>query len=197
MVAVVANVGLGPAAHGQPDTCPVAGGDSVEVTISSPAAGAPVSDRAHVTGRVRSPSTVFQVELFVGDSRRDRLLVDPPSDSVDFDLSWETSQPPTAEPATRVIRVVACGGNPGEGQLTRGTARVEVKVLAPTGTEVAVVRPTLGNAAQRRRPMPVRRWVGVVMFVPALAAMAYGLGRGPHRQRRRPASVSSPPTTDA
>ena len=90
LVAVLA--GLAPAAAvAELNTCPTTRTDAAKVTIDSPTTDADVSGTVEVKGRVESATGVFQVELFVGDARRDVAYLDPPATTTDFTLRWDTA----------------------------------------------------------------------------------------------------------
>lgn len=159
-------------AQAQPATCPAPDEEGAAVVISSPEAGAEVSGRIEVSGSVESGTALFQVELFVGDSRKDFAFVDPPVTATDFTLAWDASAA-AAGPAT--LRVVACAGSAEVGRLVRGSATVDVQVLpsppAPTRTLVEVAGEDDGSSVG---PSLI---AGAVIAVPAAAALAFALGR--------------------
>ncbi len=159
-------------AAAQPATCPAPEEESSEVVIVTPEAGADVAGRVEVGGRVESPTALFQIELFVGDSRKDFVVVDPPVTETDFTLVWDASA--TAGGPT-TLRVVACGGSADLGRLIRGSATVEVQVgaspPAPTRSLVEVAPP---EDESDRKPSPA---AGAVIAVPAALCLLLALGR--------------------
>ncbi len=158
-------------AAAQPSTCPSPDEEASSVVIASPEAGAEVAGRVEVTGSVESPTALFQVELFVGDSRKDFVVVDPPVTTTDFTLVWDASAVP-AGPST--LRVVACGGSADVGRLIRGTATVDVQVgaSAPAPSRTLVeVRPDDDEPGE---PSIV---AGAVIAVPAALCLLFALGR--------------------
>ncbi len=161
--------GLAPAAAvAEPNTCPTTRTDAATVTIDSPASDADVSGRVEVKGRVESPTELFQVELFVGDSRRDVIYLDPPATAGDFTLTWDTAGG-SSGPVT--ARIVACGGSPDGLSLIQGSASVPVKVQsvpAGAGNKALVVTESKGF-----RPASPSLVIGIVIAVPAVAGLLY------------------------
>lgn len=176
-VLVAAGVFLGPAPAGgaalaaQPATCPSPEEDAATVEVAAPEAGADVAGRVEVTGRVESPTGLFQVELFVGDSRKDFMVVDPPATTTDFTLVWDASG---ARPGPATLLVVACGGSAELGRLVRGTATVDVQV----GASAAGPGRTLVDVPPEDDSIPGPSLVaGAVIAVPAAACLFFALGR--------------------
>ncbi|MEA2826689.1 MAG: hypothetical protein QOG43_1128 [Actinomycetota bacterium] len=170
-------IGLLPGPAGaQPATCPAPGDEAATVEITSPEAGTDVGGRVEVHGRAEAPTALFQVELFVGDSRKDFVTIDPLATTADFVLAWDSSAA-KAGPAT--LRVVACGGSADAGRLIRGTAAVDVQVVvqaaAPSRTLVDVHDEQKGP-----HPKPSVA-AGAAIAVPAAACLLFAMGR-----RRRP-----------
>lgn len=167
LVAILA--GLAPAAaRAEPNTCPTTRTDAAQVTIDSPAGDADVSGTVEVKGRVESSTELFQVELFVGDSRRDVIFVDPPTSAIDFTLRWDTAGT-KAGPTT--ARIVACGGSPDGLSLIQGTASVPVKVQstpAAAGSKALVVTESKGF-----EPASSSLVIGILIAVPAVAGLLY------------------------
>jgi hypothetical protein len=165
-VAILA--GLAPAAMAEPNTCPTTRTDSAKVTIDSPADDADVSGIVEVKGRVESSTELFQVELFVGDSRRDVAYVDPPAANTDFTLRWDTAGGKSG-PAT--ARIVACGGSPDGLALVEGTASVQVKVQSsPAAAQNKALVATKSAGTESPSPSLV---MGIVIAVPAVAGLLY------------------------
>ena len=161
--------GLAPsAAVAEPNTCPTTRTDAATVTIDSPASDADVSGTVEVKGRVESSTELFQVELFVGDSRRDVAYVDPPATATDFTLRWDTTGGKSG-PAT--ARIVACGGSPDGLSLIQGTASVPVKVQStPAASEKKALVVTKSAGTEAPSPSLV---MGIVIAVPAVAGLLY------------------------
>ena len=162
-------VGLAPtAAVAELNTCPTTRTDAATVTIDSPAADADVSGTVEVKGRVESSNGVFQVELFVGDARRDVAYLDPPATTTDFTLRWDTAG---GKSGPAIARIVACGGSPDGISLIQGSASVPVKVQAapaPAGNKALVVTGSKGFD-----PPPSSLVMGIVIAVPAVAGLLY------------------------
>jgi hypothetical protein len=171
-------VGLLPGLAGaQPATCPAPGEEEATVEISAPEVGTDVSGRVEVQGHAEAPTALFQVELFVGDSRKDFVIVDPPAVAADFTLAWDSSAA-KAGPAT--LRVVACGGSSDVGRLIRGTAAIDVQVAA----QAAAPPRTLIDARDEEKgsdPSPSLA-AGAAIAVPAAACLLFAMGR----RRRAP-----------
>jgi hypothetical protein len=169
MFVVALLVGLAPAAAvAEPNTCPTTRSDAARVTIASPAGDADVSGTVEVKGRAESSSPLFQVELFVGDSRRDVAYLDPPAEAVDFTLRWDTGSTRSG-PAT--VRVVACGGTAEGLSLVQGTASVAVKVQSSTPAaenKALVATKSAGTEAPSSSLV-----IGIVIAVPAVAGLLY------------------------
>jgi Bacterial Ig domain len=156
------------AARAEPNTCPTTRTDAAQVTIDSPASDTDVSGTVEVKGRVESSTELFQVELFVGDSRRDVIYVDPPSSALDFTLRWDTTGT-KAGPTT--ARIVACGGSPDGLSLIQGTASVPVKVQSsPAESENKALVATESADIDAPSPSLV---MGLVIAVPAVAGLFY------------------------
>lgn len=188
LAATVPAVALVPlsAAVAQPQTCPTPGADAVTLNVTSPSSGAPVGGRVEVTGRFDGPGPVFQVELFVGDSRKDAIDVTPPSPSGSFTLAWDTAGA-TGGPVR--LGVVACGGDPAAGSLVRGSAAVDVDVQASEAASpppAALVAVEAGTDGPGSKP-----WVVLAMGGPGLVGLGYALGVRP--VRRRPHERRMPP----
>ncbi len=180
LVVVAGSVLVPGPARAQPATCPAPGEEAATVVLDGPESGIDVSGRVEVSGRAESPTALFQVELFVGDSRKDFVFVDPPALATDFTLTWDSTAAP-AGPAT--LRVVACGGSAEVGRLIRGTAAVDVQV----GAQAAAAPRTLVDVqqkdeGQRESPSVV---AGAVIAVPAAACLLFAIGR--RRRSSRPA----------
>ncbi|HEX7275878.1 MAG TPA: Ig-like domain-containing protein [Acidimicrobiales bacterium] len=170
-VALLAVIGgIRAATAAQPATCPSPEEDASTVVIASPEADADVAGRVEVTGRVESPTPLFQVELFVGDSRKDFVIVNPPVTTTDFTLVWDASAV-AAGPAT--LLVVACGGTADLGRLVRGTATVDVQV---GGSEPAPSR-TLVEVRPDDDQVDPSVLAGAVIAVPAALCLLFALGR--------------------
>ena len=151
-VIVTVLAGLAPgAALAEANTCPTTRSDAARVTIASPAGDADVSGTVEVTGRAESVVPLFQVELFVGDSRRDIAYLDPPAEATDFTLRWDTAATKSG-PAT--VRIVACGGSIEGLSLVQGTASVAVNVQSSpaAGENKALVVTESAGRRHRRRP---------------------------------------------
>ncbi len=181
VVAAAAILVPGPAGA-QPATCPAPGEDVVNVVVSTPEPGATVTGRIEVTGRVEAPTLLFQIELFVGDSRKDFVLLDPPVEAADFTMAWDAS---AAKAGPAPLHVVACGGTTEFGRLIRGAADFEVQVDAapsptPTGPKLVDAEGEKGQ-----RPSLV---AGAVIAVPAVACLVYAIGR----RRSSPARATTP-----
>lgn len=171
LVAAGGFLGPGPALAAQPATCPSPEEDAAAVEVAAPEAGADVAGRVEVTGRVESPTGLFQVELFVGDSRKDFMVVDPPATTTDFTLVWDASG---ARPGPATLLVVACGGSAELGRLVRGTATVDVQV----GASAAGPGRTLVDVPPEDDSIPGPSLVaGAVIAVPAAACLFFALGR--------------------
>lgn len=173
-------------AAAQPQTCPAAGADAVVVNVTSPSAGTQLEGRVEVKGRFSGPAPVFQVELFVGDSRKDALDIEPPATSGSFTLAWDTTGM-SGGPST--LGVVVCGGDPAAGSLARGTAAVKVEVTAtppPPGAPEVLMPANVERTGPRST-----RWVALAMGGPGLLGLGYALGVRPARRRKSPAR---PPT---
>ena len=176
-VVIAAFAALAPsAAVAEPNTCPTNRSDAAKVTIASPAADADVSGTVEVKGRAESSSPLFQVELFVGDSRRDVAYLDPPAEATDFTLRWDAAAA-KAGPAT--VRVVACGGSVEGQSLVQGTASlaVEVQSSPPAAENKALVST---KSAGTKAPSPSLA-MGIVIAVPAVAGLLYAVS---DRRRR-------------
>ncbi len=175
MLAVCGSILLPGLARAQPATCPAPGEEEATVELATPEAGAEVGGRVEVSGRAEAPTALFQVELFVGDSRKDFVVVDPPAIAADFTLTWDTTAT-RAGPST--LRVVACGGSADAGRLIRGTAVVDVQVVAPPAAAPPRVlvdtRDQDQEGKERPRPSVV---AGAVIAVPAAACLLLALGR--------------------
>jgi len=159
----------------QPTTCPTPRDAVADVVVAEPQAGAALSGRIEVRGRVEAPTALFQVELFVGDSRKDVAVFNPPAPAADFTLAWDASRAPGG-PST--IRVVACGGSAEGDSLISGTGTVEVQVEAsstpaPTRVLLEAAEPAKGEARSVV--------AGAFIAVPAAVGLLYAVGR-----RRRP-----------
>ncbi|MEA2717359.1 MAG: hypothetical protein QOI99_1676 [Actinomycetota bacterium] len=162
---------LGASAGAQPTTCPTTRDEVATVVVASPEAGATVSGRVEVMGHVEAPTALFQVELFVGDSRKDVAVFNPPTTAGDFVLGWDAGRAPGG---TSNLRVVACGGSADGDSLISGTSTVEVQVepsAAPAPT-----RALLDPATTARRDRG-SRVAGAVIVVPGVASLLYALGR--------------------
>lgn len=157
-------------AGAQPLTCPAVGDAVVDVLVDSPAEGAEVSGGVEVAGVAAGPEPVFQVELFVGEARKDIATFDPPVAEAAFTLAWDATAAP-AGPATLVV--VACAGDPATGSLVEGRQEVAVEVV-PGADPLPTWRlvPTAGDDSEGA---PVL--AGAVMAVPAVAALLYAAGR--------------------
>ncbi|MEA2973026.1 MAG: hypothetical protein QOG82_1484 [Actinomycetota bacterium] len=162
-------------ARAQPTTCPAPGDELATVEITAPEAGTEVEGRVEVRGTVEAPSALFQVELFVGDSRKDFAIIDPPATSADFLLTWDASAV-QGGPAT--IVVVTCGGDVGP-ELIRGAAASSVEVRAGANPPAPRTLVEAKNEDQRPQSSLV---AGAVIAVPAAAGVVYAMGR---RRRRR------------
>ncbi len=177
MLAVVGSVLLPGLAGAQPATCPAPGEEEATVEITAPEGGTEVGGRVEVQGHAEAATALFQVELFVGDSRKDFVTVDPLATAVDFTLAWDSSAA-KAGPAT--LRVVACGGSADAGRLIRGTAAVDVQVVA----QAAAAPRTLIDAQEEDEgadPSPSVA-AGAAIAVPAAACLLFAMGR----RRRQP-----------
>jgi hypothetical protein len=159
----------------QIQTCPNPREGDVSVQITLPAGGDVVSGVVAVEGSVTASEPVFQVELFVGEARRDVAVFDPPVAEAPFSLQWDAG---SYAPGPATVRVVACGGAPAEGSLIRGEGAVDVAVEAtPAGAPA-------GGALSRQ---PVRSsgldwapvWVGLTFGMAALAGLVYALRQSP------------------
>ncbi len=157
----------------QPATCPAPGDEVATVELVTPEAGVEVGGRVEVSGRAEAPTALFQVELFVGDSRKDFAVVDPPATAADFTLVWDTTAT-KAGPAT--LRIVACGGSADAGRLIRGTAAVDVQVVAPPAAAAPRVLVDVPDEDQDDRPSP-SLVAGAVIAVPAAACLLFAMGR--------------------
>ena len=171
-LAVAASIVAPGLARAQPSTCPAPGEEQATVVIDAPEAGRDVSGRVEVRGRAESPTALFQVELFVGDSRKDFVIVDPPVVATDFTLVWDTSTA-TGGPAT--LRVVACGGSADVGRLIRGSASVDVQVAAPAPAPPRTFVDAKDEGEEGRRAPSVV--AGAVIAIPAAACLLFALGR--------------------
>lgn len=128
-----------------------------------------------VEGTVRAAEPVFQLELFVGDARRDFVAFDPPVSEASFSLRWDAT---SRAPGPATIRAVACGGIAAEGSLIRGQATVDVMVEAS-----AAGARTGGTLSQQ----PVRSegvewaptWVGLTFGIAGLGGLVYALRQSP------------------
>ena len=159
-------------AGAEPVTCPAPGEDAASVVIAAPEVGAEVGGRVEVTGQAEGPTNLFQVELFVGDSRKDFILLDPPVSATDFTFTWDAT---AARAGPSSLHVVACGGTTEFGRLIRGSATVDVQVAAPTVLPPAGVLVEAESDPDRPGPSIV---AGVVIAVPAIAGLVYAMGRG-------------------
>lgn len=172
LVAVAATILLPGPVRAQPTTCPAPGEDAASVSIATPEAGAAVGGpRVEVTGRAEGPTSIFQVELFVGDSRKDFIVLDPPAEAADFILVWDASN---ARGGPSALHVVACGGTTEFGRLVRGSASVEVQVEAPAEPGATRTLVESEDDTPRQRPSLV---AGAVIAVPAIAGLVYAMGR--------------------
>lgn len=180
-------------AQASPDTCPVSGLDSIAVTVSSPEDGDRVDGVVTVRGKAVSEAGIFQVDLLVGDSLRNRLIVDPPSGSVDFALSWDAAAIPSDSAVDRVLTVVACGGEADQGRLSRGSDRVDVTVQPAAAPAPRTLE---GTVPSRDADRPSRPWVGAVIIIPSLVGLAYALGARA-RAARKAASLSREAAQDS
>lgn len=177
-LAAAAGMVLAPGpALAQPITCPAPGENAATVVVDTPEAGAAVGGRVEVKGRAEGPTLLFQVELFVGDSRKDFVVLDPPVESTDFTLTWDAG---TARAGPSTIHVVTCGGTTEFGRLIRGTASVEVQVEGATEPPATRVLVESESDQPRAEPSLV---AGAVIAVPAVAGLLYAMARS----RRRPA----------
>jgi len=175
MLAVAGSILVPGLARAQPATCPAPGEEAATVVLDAPEPGVDVGGRVQVSGRAESPTALFQVELFVGDSRKDFVFVDPPALTADFTLTWDATAA-TGGPAT--LRVVACGGSAEVGRLIRGTAAVDVQVVAQAAAAPrTLVDVQQKDEGQRQSPSVV---AGAVIAVPAAAFLLFAIGR--HRR---------------
>ncbi len=177
MLVVAGAAGRPPSApaSAQPTTCPTPRDAVASVVVAGPEAGAVVSGRVEVTGRVEAPTALFQVELFVGDARKDVSYFNPPVGAADFTLAWDATLF-TGGPST--LRVVACGGSTDGDSLISGTARVDVQVEASPGPAPTKA---LLDAAKVEKPETRSLAAGAAIAVPAVIALLFAVGR-----RRRP-----------
>jgi hypothetical protein len=175
LAAALAGLAPGPAVA-EPNTCPTTRSDAAKVTISSPARDADVSGTVEVKGRAESSSRLFQVELFVGDARRDVAYLDPPADATDFTLRFDTA---ATKPGPATIRIVACGGTAEGFALVQGTASVPVKVqsTSPAPENKALVT----NKSAGTKPPSPSLVMGIVIAVPAVIGLFYAASS--HRRR--------------
>jgi hypothetical protein len=171
--AVTAVPGLVPpaGAAAQPTTCPTPRDAVATVTLAAPEAGAAVSGRVEVRGRVESPSALFQVELFVGDARKDVAYFSPPAEAADFTLVWDAG---LARGGPSTLRVVACGGSADGGSLVSGTGTVEVQVEPSPGPASTKV---LLDAAEPEKRETRSLAAGAAIALPAVACLLYAVGR--------------------
>ena len=172
VLAMVGSALLPGLARAQPATCPAPGDEEATVEITAPEAGTDVGGRVEVRGRAEAPTALFQVELFVGDSRKDFVTIDPLATSADFTLAWDST---AAKAGPTTIRVVACGGSADAGRLIRGTAAVDVQVVA----QAAAPPRTLVDAHDQEdgpRPRPSLA-AGAAIAVPAAACLLFAMGR--------------------
>jgi hypothetical protein len=181
LVTVAATILVPGVTLAQPTTCPAPGDDVATVEIATPEPGAAVGGRVEVKGRVAGPTLLFQIELFVGDSRKDFVVLDPPVESADFDLVWDAS---AARGGPTTLHVVACGGTSEFGRLIRGTASVEVQVAG--AAEPPATRVLVESESDEPRAEPSLA-AGAVIAVPAVAGLLYAMGRA----RRRPSGDPS------
>jgi len=171
LTAVAGAVLLPGLAGAQPVTCPAPGEDAASVVIDSPEAGTEVAGRVEVKGQAEGPATLFQVELFVGESRKDFLVLDPPVAATDFTLVWDAA---AARPGSSTIHVVTCGGTTEFGRLIRGSASIDVQVPAPSAPPPTRALVAVESDDDRPGPSLV---AGAVIAVPAVACLVYAMGR--------------------
>ena len=142
------------------------------MVIEAPEAGTEVAGRVEVTGQAEGPTNLFQIELFVGDSRKDFLVLDPPVSATAFTLSWDAT---AARAGPAALHVVTCGGTTEFGRLIRGSATVDVQVVAPSAPPPAGVLVEAESDPDRPGPSLV---AGAVIAVPAIAGLVFAMGRG-------------------
>jgi hypothetical protein len=144
----------------------------VEVQLSLPEAGATVSGLVQVDGSVTASEPVFQVELFVGEARRDVVVFEPPVAEASFTLRWDAT---SRAPGPATIEVVACGGTPAEGSLIRGQGAVDVVVEASAAG--ARTGGTLSQPVGSKDEEWAPAWVGLTFGAAGLVGLAYALVR--------------------